>query len=305
MSDQETKPHSAEFFGESRDFWWNADFLELMGRRLQLDRAKTVLDVGCGVGHWGRVLAPVFSKSAQVTGIDREEAWVATATEKAKALGLGDRYRYVRGDVGALPFDDDKFDLVTCQTVLIHLKDPKAGLKEMLRVLKPGGMILTAEPNNLSNRLMLTSLSENESIDRLMARIKFGLMVERGKKALGLGFNSLGDLVPGYLAELDVENIRVYLSDKTVPYFPPYSTQEQRVNIQQIKDWSARKFIGWEREEALRYFIAGGGKKEEFQTLYDGLLLDGNEALSAIERNEFHTAGGVVTFLISGTKSLG
>ena len=49
--------HSAEYFGDTRDYWWNADFLELMGKRLSLDRARDVLDVGCGVGHWGRLPA--------------------------------------------------------------------------------------------------------------------------------------------------------------------------------------------------------------------------------------------------------
>jgi cyclopropane fatty-acyl-phospholipid synthase-like methyltransferase len=43
--------HSAEYFGETRDYWWNLDFLELMGRRLSLDRVQDVLDVGCGIGH--------------------------------------------------------------------------------------------------------------------------------------------------------------------------------------------------------------------------------------------------------------
>ncbi len=43
--------HSAEYFGETRDHWWNIDYLELIGRRLALERARDVLDVGCGVGH--------------------------------------------------------------------------------------------------------------------------------------------------------------------------------------------------------------------------------------------------------------
>ena len=41
--------HSAEYFGDTRDFWWNADFLRLMARRLSFDRVGDVLDVGCGV----------------------------------------------------------------------------------------------------------------------------------------------------------------------------------------------------------------------------------------------------------------
>ena len=66
---QERKPHSAEYFGEYRDFWWNSDFLKLMANRLQLDQAKTVLDVGCGIGHWGQILAPVLPKDVRHVNI--------------------------------------------------------------------------------------------------------------------------------------------------------------------------------------------------------------------------------------------
>jgi 2-polyprenyl-3-methyl-5-hydroxy-6-metoxy-1,4-benzoquinol methylase len=242
------KPHSAEYFGEYRDFWWNADFLELMGKRLQLKQVRTVLDIGCGVGHWGQILAPLLHPEASVTGIDREETWVAQAAQRAKSVGLEDRFQYRKGDVTALPFEDNTFDLVTCQTVLIHLKDPSQGLLEMLRVLKPGGMILAAEPNNFANRAVSTSLTERLSIEEVLDRLRFELTIQRGKQALGLGFNSVGDLIPGTLAELGAENLRVYVSDKAVPFFAPYSNQEQSVNIEQMKSWAKRDFMGWDRD---------------------------------------------------------
>src|SRR5690348_11841123 len=101
-TNNERKPHSAEYFGEYRDFWWNTDFLELMARRLGLDQAKSILDVGCGVGHWTQVLAPVLHPGAHVTGVDREETWVTRATERAREFGLEERYHYQKGDVTAL-----------------------------------------------------------------------------------------------------------------------------------------------------------------------------------------------------------
>src|SRR5436305_9230370 len=42
--------HSAEYFGDTRDYWWHPDYIELIGRRLAFDRVHDVLDVGCGVG---------------------------------------------------------------------------------------------------------------------------------------------------------------------------------------------------------------------------------------------------------------
>ncbi len=261
--------------------------------------------MGCGVGHWGQLLAPLFSENARVTGVDREKEWIGKAAERAEAMGLASRYHYQKGDATALPFADNTFDLVTCQTVLIHLKEPKMGLREMLRVLKPQGLLLLAEPNNFSNRAIGSSLTEQLSIDAVMDRLRFGLLIERGKQALGLGFNSVGDLIPGYVAQLGGENIRVYLSDKAVPFFPPYSSKEQRINIEQIRDWAKRKFIGWDRDEVLSYFIAGGGQKKEFDRYYDQMLKDGEEAIQAMDKGTYHTGGGALTYLIAAQKPKG
>lgn len=300
---QKQKPHSAEYFGESRNHWWNEDFLHLIAERLQLRRARSVLDVGCGVGHWGRALAPVLAGDAQVLGVDREPRWVAEAAARAEAVGLGGRFRYQQGDATSLPFADDTFDLVTCQTVLIHLDDPRLALREMLRVLEPGGTVLVTEPNNLANAAVASNLTETRSVDEIMERMRFHLMVQRGKQALGLGYNSLGDLVPGHLAEAGAEHIRVFLSDKPQPFVPPYATPAEQANIRQMRDWVERGFVGWDREEVLGYFLAGGGRKEEFERHHELQLQDLRDALAAIDSGTYHSAGGALTYLVAGQKS--
>ena len=65
--------HSAAWFGEQRDFWWNADYLALVVSRLGLQAARSVLDAGSGIGHWGRALLPHLP-DAQLVGVDREAA---------------------------------------------------------------------------------------------------------------------------------------------------------------------------------------------------------------------------------------
>ena len=108
--------HSAEHFGDTRDHWWNLDFLRLMAKRWKLDAVRDVLDVGCGVGHWGMLLASVMPENVRVTGIDREPSWVEQASARALARGLDGRFSYRQGDAQRLPFPDDSFDLTTCQT---------------------------------------------------------------------------------------------------------------------------------------------------------------------------------------------
>ncbi len=77
--------HSAEHFGDARDHWWNLDFLQLMAKRWRLDAVRDLLDVGCGVGHWGMQLSSVMPDHVRVTGIDREPVWVEKANTRARA----------------------------------------------------------------------------------------------------------------------------------------------------------------------------------------------------------------------------
>src|SRR5688500_8027060 len=76
--------HSAEHFGDTRDHWWNADFLGLMAERWKLGEVRSVLDVGCGVGHWGALLGTLLPGDARVIGVDRDATWVQRATERAE-----------------------------------------------------------------------------------------------------------------------------------------------------------------------------------------------------------------------------
>ena len=103
--------HSAECFGDTRDHWWNLDFLRLMAKRWRLDAVRDVLDVGCGVGHWGMLLASVMPDDVRVTGVDREPSWVEQARARAAARGLDERFSYQQGEAERLPFPDDSFDL--------------------------------------------------------------------------------------------------------------------------------------------------------------------------------------------------
>ena len=91
------KGHSADYFGDTRDFWWNRDFLELMSKRWALGEARSVLNVGCGIGHWGRCLAPFLNPTATLIGVDREPRWIDEAAKRLPSEYLG-RVSYQVGD---------------------------------------------------------------------------------------------------------------------------------------------------------------------------------------------------------------
>lgn len=295
------KPHSAEYFNDLRDLWWNADFLALMGQRLNFKDVGSVLDVGSGVGHWGRALAPHLPAHTTLIGIDREPKWIEESTARAGKAGLAN-FRYQLGDAQKLDFPDNSFDLVTCQTVLMHLPDPLQALREMFRVAKPGGLILASEPNNFASQATFNSLSPSWSTDDIIASLRFDLICQRGKQALGLGFNSLGDLVPGMLASLGATDIRVYMPDRALPLYPPYERHDQRVLITQLKDWARRGFYAWDEPETRKYFLAGGGTEAEFEP---GWLLHkrySEEVVAAIDAGTYHAAGAWLGVLTSGRR---
>jgi len=296
------KTHSAEYFGDTRDYWWNLDYLQLIGERLSFDRVQNFLDVGCGAGHWGQLLANVIPSSARAEGIDREPLWVAKAAERAAARMLSDRFNYQVALAENLPFADGSFDLVTCQTVLIHLPDPGAAIDEMVRVTRPGGIILAAEPNNVARALTFDSASFHDAADEILARARLQLICERGKAALGEGNNSIGDLVPGLFSERGLIDICVYLNDKANVFLPPYDSPEQRAVLEERSDFQQRDFWIWSREDTLRYFLAGGGREEDFEALWSVATGGRDKFDKAVVDRTYASAGGGVGYLVVGRK---
>lgn len=295
------QPHSAEYFGEQRDFWWNPDFVALMAERWRLSSARSILDAGCGVGHWGRVLAPFLSPEAEVIGVDREREWVEKAAKTAAAKGLS-RFSYRQADVNALPFPDASFDLVTCQTLLIHVADPRAVLREFARVLKPGGLLGLSEPNNLAGSCVRDSVNFDGDIGVLTDAVRLQALCERGKAKLGLGNNSIGDLLPGLMHELGLSDIQLFLSDKATLTLPQVSSPGQAAALAQTEDWLGRDFWIWAKDETETYFRAGGGVPGEFERLYANVLAYSRRSFEAAKAQRLSGVSAGLQYLISGRK---
>ena len=298
------RPHSAEYFGVTRRYWWNFDFLSLMSSRWRLDSVRRALDVGCGIGHWTMVLSAFLPIEAEIDGVDREAEWVRVASEAIANAGSPPRVRFQQGEAERLPFPDESFDMVTCQTLLLHVADPIAVLTEMRRVLHPGGLLALVEPNNVVQSLIATSQTSDESVDVILRRVRFQLMCERGRKALGEGDFSLGDRVPAMVAKLGFEELQVFQSDKAFTLVPPYATEEQETMRRELlRDGSGPAM--WPHEDARRYFLAAeAGTAEEFERLWAVMEDAKATEVASVEEGAFARPGGRIVYLISARKPL-
>ncbi len=106
----------------------------------ELDGTETVLDVACGPG----LVASAFAAhAAHVTGVDLTPGMIDEARRRQPATL--DNLDWRIGDIGALPFADASFSVVLTRYTFHHFLDPRAALREMMRVCKPGGRILIAD----------------------------------------------------------------------------------------------------------------------------------------------------------------
>ena len=110
-----------------------------------LSSGLDLLDIGCGPGTITGGLA-VRVAPGRVVGVDRAEEIVEQAAASAATGGTsGSEIEFRVGDVYALDFDDESFDVVHAHQVLQHLVDPIAAMVEMRRVLRPGGLLAVRE----------------------------------------------------------------------------------------------------------------------------------------------------------------
>jgi SAM-dependent methyltransferase len=113
-------------------------------RRLALGSGSVVLDAGCGPGTDLLNLAEAVGPAGKVIGLDNDEVMLAAARQRAAGAAT---VEIRSGDVHALPLPDDSVDRARTDRVLQHVRDPELALAELLRVTKPGGRAVIAEPD--------------------------------------------------------------------------------------------------------------------------------------------------------------
>lgn len=101
---------------------------------------RRLLEVGCGRGFYVNTIGRLFPK-LKIWGVDLNNDYLK------KADKLDGKVKLIRADVSKLPFEDNYFDKVIASEILEHVEDDSKALREIFRVLRPGGRLIVTVPN--------------------------------------------------------------------------------------------------------------------------------------------------------------
>ena len=287
-----------------RKYAWFDDTLDKFAAWLGLKPGMTAVDVGCGLGYLGYTYWPYFGKGGQYLGVDISSKLLQDAAKAAKEWAVGGEARFTEGDVHRLPFPDNFADWVMCQALLMHLEKPELALAEMVRVAKPGGLIMCNEPDNLSPMLAKRHWSLPElDIEEQLLLAKVVIISNKGRIKLGQGDNSIGTRVPRMMNKLGLKDIGIRLNDRVFYLEPPYEDRLQKHSLESVKkellDEKRRKVF---MDRGKKEFLAGGGNADEFdryRKINDRVM---SILRQQIEDGEYFACGSTDFYIIKGRK---
>jgi ubiquinone/menaquinone biosynthesis C-methylase UbiE len=145
----------------SRLAWWDAEFTQILLRRIPAGTRKLV-DVGCGLATAAHALLPHLDDVAYV-GVDADEQRLLEAGRLLAGCAYADRVELRAGRAERMPCADGEAGFALIVAMLQHVPDPAAVLKDVERVLSPGGVLVAVEPDHLSNLAYFDGVLEDVS----------------------------------------------------------------------------------------------------------------------------------------------
>lgn len=250
----------------TRKSMWSEETIDRLASWMDLRPGLTVVDVGCGLGYLGFTYWQHFGDGGRYHGVDGALEMTQKAAQGASRWAVGGQASFAAGDAYQLPLTDRCADVVMCQAVLMHLDKPGPGLREMIRVAKPGGLIVCKEQDEFS-ALMSTGYYSVPKIDikEQLLLFKGTLLYRKGREKLGWGDHSIAPKLATMMRGQGLIDVAVRTNDQ--PFFlePPYEGRVQKDQFEKAsRFWGDEEAYGrWvKREEEA--FLAGGGSPEEY-----------------------------------------
>ncbi len=263
-SEKDLKQHIVD----QRKYLWRESTIERIASWLELRSGITAVDIGCGLGYLGWTFWRHYGSGSSYIGIDCSIELLREALETQPEWSGGGNACFVNGSAYAIPLPDECADWTMCQTLLMHLEFPENAMNEMIRITKPGGVIMCMEPDNISSSMSMVSNSVySPSIEEKLAQFKVQLIWACGRKKLGRGDWGIGTRIPGMMTDLGLINIDALYNDSPRFVHPPYETEVQKYSIEKIhenikdKDEDTKKLL---RRRYKECFLAGGGSLSTF-----------------------------------------
>jgi ubiquinone/menaquinone biosynthesis C-methylase UbiE len=158
-----------------------------------------VLDVGCGWGSVSVIVAKLVGPQGMVLGVDRDASVLTVASQRARELELS-HVTFVEADLHALSPELGPFDAIVGRRVLMYQREPVEAIRQLVRALRPGGLVVFEEVDTTMVPASLASLPLHERVHGWIWRT-----VEREGANLHMGFELASVLEQ---AGLTVEHVR-------------------------------------------------------------------------------------------------
>lgn len=150
---------TSEDLRASRAAWWDARFTELLLRRVPAGTRK-IVDVGCGLATAAHALLPHLPDVAYV-GVDADDVRLGEAGRLLAGCAYADRVELRAGRAEGMPCADAEAGFALVVATLQHVPDPAAVLRDVERVLSPGGVLVAVEPDHLTNLVYFDGVLED------------------------------------------------------------------------------------------------------------------------------------------------
>jgi len=292
---------------DQRRRMWRDDTLDCVISWLGVRSAMTVVDVGAGLGYLGRAFGPAIGNSGNYIGVDVSAKLLDEARRASAQTSMGCNADFVCGNAGCIPIESDSSDIVMCQTLLMHLPEPEVALREMMRIAKPGGLLLCIEPDNLSVGISIGFQSvPRMSVDDQLGYMKLLLLSNKGRIKLGRGDHSVGAKVTLMMNDLGLKDVEARINDRVRLLLPPYDSAYQQDYFEMTK----KRFFTDSDDESSRKtakeeFIAGGGTGSDFDSIYEMLKSRVKLYREQLENRTFSSCSGYLLYIAKGRKPIG
>ena len=221
------------------------------------------LDVGSGFSPLGHALYKHILPSGKIIGIDNDQNMVTEANNFTKTMNLDKFMTFKQGDANSLDFQDNSFDAVMCQQLLVNLKEPENTILEMIRVSKKAtGRLLIVENSNLGSYIHHPSLANKDNIKLTNIYQKILIL---GKEKHEKGDTSLGSKIYELMNKCGLHNV---YSQYIVPKIPELNylylkndsksieafSKQQTYQIEIFKYWAEKLIPNYLSNEDWDFF---------------------------------------------------